>query len=330
MSEMRDKLGLCQWFHYQDYRTVERTVALLKELGVRHLRTGVSWADYHRPQGYEWYRWQMEQLSDFEVLLSVWHTPPSIAQGNECAGPPRRLEDYGDFIGQLIDEFGDYFSHFELWNEPNNRIKWAFDKYDPRWAKFGRMVRYAGQVAQEQGKPTVLGGMIPVDHHWLQLIESYGALEHIDIVAIHGFPEMWWPDRPNWEWYQEWYGWEAKTNYIASHTDKPIWITETGLATWDFDQNKPGRHGLQCEMLRRAAAAPVERVYWYSAIDLAPEREAIEGFHVDENEYHLGLITNDSRRKPAYATFADLLDGRPTSRGESRRRATGKVVVNER
>lgn len=61
-------------------------------------------------------------------------------------------------------------------------------------------------------------------------------------------------------------------------------------------------------MLKRAAAAPVDRVYWYSLIDLHPARPAIEGFHVDENEYHLGLVAHDGKRKPAYETFARLLE----------------------
>jgi hypothetical protein len=35
-------------------------------------------------------------------------------------------------------------------------------------------------------------------------------------------------------------------------------------------------------------------------MDLDPQRDAIEGFHVDENEYHLGLATFDGRYKPAF------------------------------
>ncbi len=46
---LREKLGICQWFHFEDYQAVERTVELMKELGARHLRTGISWADAHRP-----------------------------------------------------------------------------------------------------------------------------------------------------------------------------------------------------------------------------------------------------------------------------------------
>jgi CDP-paratose 2-epimerase len=51
-------------------------------------------------------------------------------------------------------------------------------------------------------------------------------------------------------------------------------------------------------------------MYWYSLIDLDPRREAIEGFHVDENEYHLGLVTCDGTRKPAFDVMKDLLKDR--------------------
>lgn len=41
-------LGICQWFHFEDHR-LDAAVAWLKRLGVRHLRTGLSWADSFRP-----------------------------------------------------------------------------------------------------------------------------------------------------------------------------------------------------------------------------------------------------------------------------------------
>ncbi|MEX2494447.1 MAG: hypothetical protein WD448_00080 [Woeseia sp.] len=306
---LRDKLGICQWFHYEAHEDLERAVELLRELGIRHLRTGVSWADYHRPRGKAWYDRQMQVLGEFDVLLSIWHTPPSIAAGSSCASPPRRLEDYADFVMELIQEYGDAFSCVELWNEPNNCYKWDFRRYDPGWKKFGAMVSHAGIAARNAGKPAVLGGMMPVDPHWLTLIKQQGALDAVDAVAIHSFPRMWWRNHPNWDWYRDWHGWDAKLEYIGAHTDgKPVWVTETGLATWDLDNATPARHDLQCQRLRKAAAAPAERVYWYSLVDLDPRRSAIEGFHVDENEYHMGLTTYDGERKPAWWTLKELLE----------------------
>lgn len=307
-SPMRDKLGVCQWFHYEAYADVERAVDAMRELGIRHLRTGISWADYHRVKGKQWYDWQMRQLEEFEVLLSIWHTPPSIAEGSVCAGPPVRLLDYAHFIGEVIERYGQQFADLELWNEPNNIMKWNFERFDPWWSKFGYMIREAGNVAQQLGKRTVLGGMIPVDHHWLQLIESYGTLAAIDVVAIHAFPQMWWDHAPCWDRPEHWHGWRQKIQYIAEHTQgRPIWVTETGLATWDPSTRAHGRYQLQSDNLQAAARAPVDRVYWYCLVDLASQRAAIEGFHVDENEYHLGLITESGNRKPAWHTMRALL-----------------------
>jgi CDP-paratose 2-epimerase len=307
---LRDKLGICQWFHFEAYQDVERAVDQLRELGIRHLRTGISWADFHRPAGKRWYDWQMAALREFDVLLSIWHTPPSISASGTCAGPPRRLLDYADFIAQVIDEYGQAFETLELWNEPNNRYKWDFTQWDPQWRLFAEMVREAGRVAGAMGKPRVLGGMIPVDPDWLALMDAFGVLDYVDAVAIHGFPDMWWADHPNWDWRAHWHGWDDKVRSAArASRGLPIWVTETGLATWDPDRGVPARHDLQARRLVWASEAPAERVYWYSLVDLHPEREAIEGFHVDENEYHLGLSTWDGSRKPAWWRMQRLVRG---------------------
>ena len=308
VTDLREKVGLCQWFHYQDYESVEATLRLLQELGVRHLRTGISWADYLRPEGKRWYDWQMAALDELDVLLSVWHTPPSLAEGGTCAGPPVRLQDYADFLDLVISDYGHHFSYLEIWNEPNNRYKWDFPRYDTDWSKFATMVGMAAHWARRRGKPTVLGGMIPVDPAWLALIDGHGAMEDIDIVAIHGFPGMWWPGAPNWDWYHHWDGWDEKIASIRPQAgDRPIWITEAGLATWDMETEQEARFDLQCQMLEQAVAAPVDKLYWYSLIDLDPRREAIEGYHVDENEYHMGLVQVDGTRKPAFDRLKDLL-----------------------
>ena len=309
-SPLRDKLGVCQWFHFEDDAALNRSVKLMRELGVRHLRTGISWADYVRPGGKAWYDRQMRALEEFEVLLSIWHTPPSASEAGTCNSPPRRLRDYADFIDLVINQYGGAFSHLELWNEPNNWRKWDFRTHDPLWQKFGQMVGDAAYWAKQRGRSTVLGGMIPGDHHWLDLMNDYGVLQHIDAVAIHAFPGMWFPDHPNWDWHGHWKGWAEKIAYIKAHAGaRPIWVTETGLATWDLALHRESKYELQVEALEQAAAAPAERVYWYSLVDLDPARDAIEGFHVDENEYHLGLVKDDDFKKHAFDRFRQLLAG---------------------
>jgi CDP-paratose 2-epimerase len=307
---LREKLGVCQWFHFEDYAAVDRALALLAELGVKHFRTGISWADYHRPRGPAWYDWQMRRLrhSGLEVLLSIWHTPPSISEGGACNSPPRRLRDFADFIDRIITVYGNCFEHLELWNEPNNRFKWNFARFDPDWRKFAAMIGDAANWAKRCGRHTVLGGMIPVDHHWLNLVRDYGVLEHIDVIGIHAFPGMWFCDHPNWDWCRDWNDWEAKLDYISAHAaGKPIWVTETGLATWDLATVRESKYELQKQALADLVAARGERFYFYSLMDLDPAREAIEGFHTDENEYHMGLTKCDGFRKPAWLHLANHL-----------------------
>lgn len=304
---LKEKLGVCQWFHFQDYFAVDDVVNLARELNLRHLRTGISWADYHRPRGRQWYDFQMEALQEFELLVSVWHTPPSISENGACSGPPKRLEDYADFIGEVIDNYGSSLAAVELWNEPNNRYKWDFVESDVQWKKFGAMIREAAKVAGSRRVKTVLGGMIPVDPEWLGLLENYGALENIDVISIHGFPGMWWEEFPNWDWFRDWHGWEEKISKLRVVSNLPVWITETGLATVDLNTKTPCHHQSQVARLEEAVRAPSERVYWYSMKDLDPSRAAIEGFHVDENEYHLGLVTFDGEKKPAFFRMKELL-----------------------
>ena len=261
LVRMRDKLGICQWFHFEDRTGVKRAVRHLRALGVRHLRTGISWADFHRPGGHRWIDWQMEQLEEFEVLLSVWHTPPSISEGGTCASPPRRLRDYADFIDLVLTRYGARFEALELWNEPNNRYKWDFPNFDPDWSIFAEMIGDAAYWAKQCGRQTVLGGMMPVDPHWIQILQSKGALEHIDVVAIHSFPEMWWDDQPNWDWHRDWHGWEVKLRLIGEAAQRPVWVTETGYATWSCASGCEAREDLQSSLLREAVHASCERAF---------------------------------------------------------------------
>ncbi len=310
-ADVRGRLGISQSFPVGAHAEVERVVDLLHALGVRHVRTEISWALHHRPEGqawYEWYDWLLGALSDFETLVCVTDTPVELAEGRCPTSPPVRLESFADFVGTLVDRHGDRFEAIELWCRPNNRSRWAYDRFDPAWRKFSIMVRAAARRARACGKRTVLGGMLPVDHEWLDLMHAYGGLDDIDVIGIQGFPEMWWPHAPNWDWYARWRGWPETLAYAAAVArGKPVWITESGLSTWDVACRSPGRHALQGQCLQALAAAPAERKYWCSMVDLDPQCCTIRGFHVGEHEYHLGAVTHAGEPKPAWETLRSLM-----------------------
>jgi CDP-paratose 2-epimerase len=284
-----------EWFEIGEHARVERVVRELKELGVAHLRTGVSWADWHVSGGPAWYEWLLPRLAEeFEVLPCLHHTPPSRGLVPSVQSPPRRPRDFADFVDVFLDRFDELFDTLEFWNEPNNLNDWDW-RIDTGWNVFGEMIGDAANWARERGKTTVLGGMSPTDPNWLALLAERGLLNLIDIVGVHAFPGG---------WTTVWDGWDAEVARVQGVLDRfrlpcRIWITEAGFSTWRHDEVG------QLRAFAASLEAPVERVYWYAAEDLAPERAACDGLHVDPRHYSFGLHEADGEPKLLARTLAD-------------------------
>src|SRR5919201_6364376 len=136
----RPKLGVLEWFEIGEHRRVERVVRELQELGVRHLRTGVSWADWHVPGGERWYAWLLPRLAeDFELLPCLHHTPPARGAVPTIQSPPKRPRDFADFVDAFLNRFDDLFETLELWNEPSNLNDWDW-RLDTAWHLFTEMI----------------------------------------------------------------------------------------------------------------------------------------------------------------------------------------------
>ena len=61
------------------------------------------------------------------------------------------------------------------------------------------------------------------------------------------------------------------------------------------------RERAQASRLAEAAAAPADRLYWYSLLDLDPKRPSLPQSFGEENEseHHCGLVRADGTAKPA-------------------------------
>ena len=273
------RAGVLEWFRPGEHERVERVLDELHALGVERLRSGVSWADYVDEGGEAWYDWLLPRLADeVELLPCVLYTPPSHAVVPRIQAPPRRPRDYADFLDVLLTRHGSCFEHVELWNEPNNLNDWDWT-LDPEWEVFSEMLGDAAHWVRERGWKPVLGGMCPTDPHWLDLMGERGLLDLFAAVGLHAFPGS---------WETIWDGWEATVERAREVLDRhgcgaEVWITETGYSTWRNDELG------QAQVFLDALRAPVERVYWYAAEDLASDRSACDGFHVDVRHYHFGL-----------------------------------------
>jgi beta-xylosidase len=103
-SELTPALGICQWFHFEDHR-LDNAVNILKDLGVRALRTGLSWADSFRPDSERWFDRQMRALEPFDVTLTFCFTPEHRGRRPHHTSPPQQIEEFADFCGQMTRRY---------------------------------------------------------------------------------------------------------------------------------------------------------------------------------------------------------------------------------
>ena len=102
--EYTPELGICQWFHFEDHR-LDDGVRWLRDLGVKYLRTGLSWADWLRPNAEAWFDRQMRALEPFDVTLTFCFTPESEGVRPHYTSPPKEPERFADFCARMVRRY---------------------------------------------------------------------------------------------------------------------------------------------------------------------------------------------------------------------------------
>ena len=185
-----------------------------------------------------------------------------------------------------------------IWNEPNNMSHWDFEA-DPGWRTFAGMVKAASTAiaAERPGLCRVLGGISPIDPNFLQTLDAQGAIDAVDVVAVHGFPLDW----NHWQIHE----WPAKLDEVRAVSDRPIWVSEVGVSTF-------GAEEVQEFGLRRTAElldGRADRIHWYSLFDLPRAWPATTRHREAEGSsyyrhFYMGLLREDGSPKLAVRQFA--------------------------
>jgi beta-xylosidase len=97
-------LGICQWFHFEDPR-LDHAVRWLRRLGVRHVRTGLSWADWLRPGADAWFDRLMHTLDAFDLTVTFCFTPESQGLRPHHTSPPRNIDAFADFCAAMTRRY---------------------------------------------------------------------------------------------------------------------------------------------------------------------------------------------------------------------------------
>ena len=186
-----------------------------------------------------------------------------------------------------------------LWNEPNNMSHWDFE-LDPEWKVFSEMTCLAAQAVQSVNAslPRVLGGISPIDARFITRMQEQRVLDHVDVVAVHGFPLDW----NHWQIHE----WPAKLQEIRDVTQLPIWISEVGVST--FGAEEVQLFGLKRTMELVLEAVP--RVHWYSLFDLPKAWPATTRHREAEGSsyyrhFYMGVLKEDGTPKLAASALAE-------------------------
>lgn len=98
------EFGICQWIHFEDPR-LDDMVYWLKRLGVKYLRTGLSWADSLRPDYLKWFDRQIKALEPFIVTLTYCFTPEPFGIRPHHTSPPRDIETFAEFCATMTRRY---------------------------------------------------------------------------------------------------------------------------------------------------------------------------------------------------------------------------------
>lgn len=97
--------GICQWLFLNEHERLDATVSWLQRLGVRSLRTGISWADWHVPRAKEFFDHMMRRLEPFDLTLTLCFTPPSRGIRPHHTSPPVEPREYADFCQEVVRRY---------------------------------------------------------------------------------------------------------------------------------------------------------------------------------------------------------------------------------
>jgi beta-xylosidase len=184
-----------------------------------------------------------------------------------------------------------------LWNEPNNKSHWD-PEVDPDWSRFAEMATLAGRAIQQVNPSLtrVLGGISPIDPQFIRGMQARGVLDHVDAIAVHGFPLDW----NHWQIEE----WPDKLAEIQALTSLPVWVSEVGVSSFGSEEVQAWGLDRTAELL--AGRAP--RIHWYSLYDLPRAWEATTRHKEAEGSsyyrhFHMGLLREDGAPKPALERY---------------------------
>jgi beta-xylosidase len=72
---------------------------------VRHLRTGISWADSFRPNAVNWFDRQMNALDEFDTTITLCFTPEHLGIEPHYTSAPMDVNTFTEFARWTVERY---------------------------------------------------------------------------------------------------------------------------------------------------------------------------------------------------------------------------------
>jgi len=233
---------------------VPRALAELEKLPVQWVRNEIPWAGVEPVRGqYEWERWDRVvnglRARDFQILGALCYWNNWVDRYSDAG-----IEEFGRYAERVARRYRGSVAAWEIWNEPNEATFWQSTP-----ERYVLLMRAAYQGVK-RGNPdaVVVGGSLSgADLTYLRKLLRLGALQWMDVLAIHPYSFGWAPEDAR--LIAELRGIAAEMRR-AGGSDQ-LWVTEIGIGI--------SGEAKQARLLERTWAllqqsGVVSHAFWYT------------------------------------------------------------------
>ncbi|TAK33802.1 MAG: hypothetical protein EPO21_11750 [Chloroflexota bacterium] len=313
----------------------EQTLKMAHDAGLGWIKQMFAWVDIEPQKGVFWDEKYMKSTWEkFDAIVSLAEKydlriiarldkPPAWAVKDPSikSGPPRNLEDFGNYVYNVVSHYKGRIQFYQIWNEPNLAGEWQGEKVDA--VRYVEMLKIAYRRAKEADPNVVIlsaplaqtldnSGENVSDLSYLDTMYRAGAKDYFDILSANAYGF----DRPPHDEPSE-----SVLNFRrvelmhdimvrSGDAQKPIWLNEFGWnaapASTSPDRLTWGRVTEQQQAEYTREAIQIARTWeWLGVINLWYFRQ-VGQYPLDSAEYYFRLVDVDFVPRLAYQVLKDV------------------------
>ncbi len=312
-------IGAC--VHTSHKNDIDKSMQAANETSLTYIRDELLWADTEKVKGelslpfnYEWVDKANEQGIKTLVILAFGNpiyesgvvTQEEIDAGaaNVCAIPVRDgkaettaddeyFNAYINYVDFISREMKGKVAAYEVWNEPD--IKY-FNAKDATAKDYVELLKQAYKTIKNNDPDAlVLGGALAFSGGFLDEMMSAGAGEYMDALSVHYYLGKEAPEGTARKLLDE------KHDILSKHgyEKMPIWVTETGWANSDVDEETQANYIIRNAALYESFLLDSGIEGQYISYELHDSNVQVDQLGGAQFESSLGLVKNDYSHKMA-------------------------------